>query len=217
MDAAAALVANDLPLAEARLRAHLVRHSTDVAALRMLAEVAARLKRYPEAQALLERCLELAPSFEGARHNYAVVLNREGKAAQALPQVEQLLAKAPRDPAYRNLKAAVLANAGDYADSIKVYEELVKDVVHPKIWMSYGHSLKTQRRLPESIAAYRHAIELEPTLGEVYWSLANLKTFRFSDSTDVAAMRAALGKSDLSDEDRLHFEFALGKALEDRG
>jgi tetratricopeptide (TPR) repeat protein len=182
----------------------------------MLAEVAARLKRYPEAQALLERCLELAPSFEGARHNYAVVLNREGKAAQALPQVEQLLAGAPRDPAYRNLKAAILANAGDYADSIKVYEELVKETAHPKTWMSYGHSLKTQRRLPESIAAYKHAITLEPTLGEVYWSLANLKTFRF-DNTDVGAMYAALGKIDLSDEDRLHFEFALGKALEDQG
>jgi predicted Zn-dependent protease len=216
LEAAAALVENDLPVAEARLRTHLKAFPTDVSALRMLGEVAVRLKRYPEAQALLERCLELAPSFEGARHNYAVVLNREGKAAQALPQVEQLLAKSPRDPAYRNLKAAVLANAGDYADSIKVYEELVKDVVHPKIWMSYGHSLKTQRRLPESIAAYRHAIELEPTLGEVYWSLANLKTFRF-DSTDVAAMRAALSKSDLSDEDRLHFEFAMGKALEDQG
>jgi tetratricopeptide (TPR) repeat protein len=213
LEAAAALVENDLPAAEARLRTHLKAFPTDVSALRMLGEVAVRLKRYPEAQALLERCLELAPSFEGARHNYAVVLNREGKAAQALPQVEQLLAKAPRDPAYRNLKAAVLANAGDYADSIKVYEELVKDVVHPKIWMSYGHSLKTQRRLPESIAAYRRAIELEPTLGEVYWSLANLKTFRF-ESTDVAAMRAALGRSDLSDEDRLHFEFAMGKALD---
>ena len=216
LEAAAALVENDLPVAEARLRTHLLAYPTDVSALRMLAEVAVRLKRYPEAQALLERCLELAPSFEGARHNYAVVLNREGKAAQALPQVERLLAGAPREPAYRNLKAAILANAGDYADSIKVYEELVKEVAHPKIWMSYGHSLKTQRRLPESIAAYRHAIELEPTLGEVYWSLANLKTFRF-DSTDVAAMRAALGTGGLSDEDRLHFEFALGKALEDQG
>jgi predicted Zn-dependent protease len=216
LEAAAALVENDLPVAEARLRTHLKSYPTDVSALRMLAEVAVRLKRHPEAQALLERCLELAPSFEAARHNYAVVLNREGKAAQALPQVERLLAGAPREPAYRNLKAAILANAGDFADSIKVYEELVKEVEHPKIWMSYGHSLKTQRRLPESIAAYRHAIELDPTLGEVYWSLANLKTFRF-DSTDVAAMRAALGTAGLSDEDRLHFEFALGKALEDQG
>jgi len=86
----------------------------------------------------------------------------------------------------------------------------------PKIWMSYGHSLKTQGRLPESIAAYRRAIALEPTLGEIYWSLANLKTFRF-EHEDMTAMRAALASSTLSDDDRLHFEFALGKALEDAG
>ncbi len=76
-EAAAALVENHLPLAEARLRAHLDAFPTDVAALRMLAEVAGRLRRYADAQELLERCLELAPSFDAARHNYAVVLNRQ--------------------------------------------------------------------------------------------------------------------------------------------
>jgi Flp pilus assembly protein TadD len=74
LEAGAALVDNNLPLADARLRAHLAMHPTDVAALRMLAEVAARLRRYADAQQLLERCLELAPSFDAARHNYAMVL-----------------------------------------------------------------------------------------------------------------------------------------------
>ena len=103
--AGAALVANDLPAADARLLAHLATHPTDVAALRMRAEIAGRLRRYGEAQRLLERCLELAPGFDVARHNYAVVLNRQGKAAQALPEVEKLLAREPRNPGYRNLKA----------------------------------------------------------------------------------------------------------------
>jgi tetratricopeptide (TPR) repeat protein len=80
--------------------------------------------------------------------------------------------------------------------------------------MSYGHSLKTARRQDDSIEAYRHAIALAPALGEAYWSLANLKTFRFSD-TDLASMTSALKRDDLSDDDRLHFQFALGKALED--
>jgi hypothetical protein len=70
------------------------------------------------------------------------------------------------------------------------------------------------RAAPDSIAAYRRAIALEPTLGEAYWSLANLKTFTFSNA-DVMAMRAALARGDLADEDKLHFEFSLGKALED--
>ena len=216
MQAAAALVDNQLPVAEARLRAHLQAHPTDVAALRMLAEVAARLRRYADAQQLLERCLELAPSFDAARHNYATVLNRQGNAAAALPQVEQLLAKEPRNPGYRNLQAAVLANLGDYAESIKVYESVLKEFPRqPKVWLSYGHSLKTAGRQADSVAAYRHAIGMQPTLGEAYWSLANLKTFRFSDA-DLSALRSALAREDLEQDDRLHFEFSLGKALEDQ-
>jgi tetratricopeptide (TPR) repeat protein len=133
-----------------------------------------------------------------------------------LQYVELLLAKEPRNHASPNLKASILANAGDYGDSIKVYEAVLKDFPHPKVWMSYGHSLKTQRRQAESITAYRRAIELQPTPGESYWSLANLKTFRF-EMRDVQAMREALARPDLPDDDRLHFEFALGKALEDAG
>ncbi len=216
MSAAAALVENKLPVAEALLREHLKVHATDVAALRMLGEVAARLRRYPDAEALLERCLELAPSFDAARHNYAVVLLRQTKATEALAEIERLLAKEPRNPGYRNLKAAILAHLGDYSESIEVYEAVLKEYPdQPKVWLSYGHALKTARRQDDSIAAYRQGIALEPGLGEAYWSLANLKTFQFGDA-DIAAMRAALGRDDLEPEDRLHFEFALGKALEDR-
>jgi len=215
LEPAAALVRNELPLAEARLRAHLDSFPTDVAALRMLAEVAGRLTRYQDAQQLLERCLELAPGFDAARHNYALVLNRQGKADLALPQVEQLLAREPRHPGYRNLHAAVLANLGDYLGSIRIYEAVLKEFpAQSRVWMSLGHSLRTAGRQDESIAAYRRAIALEPTLGEAYWSLANLKTFRFTDA-DVDALRTALTRTDLPDDDRLHFEFALGKALED--
>jgi len=214
--AAAALVENRVPHAEALLRAHLKLHPTDVAALRMLAEVAGRLRRYADAERILATCLALAPSFDGARHNYATVLNRQGKAAAALPQVEQLLAREPRNPGFRNLKAAILANLGDYAASASVYAEVLKEYPQQsKVWMSYGHSLKTSGRVSEAIDAYRRAIAIEPHLGEAWWSLANLKTFRFADA-DVHELRGALARSDLSDDERLHFEFALGKALEDR-
>jgi predicted Zn-dependent protease len=217
MEAAAALVDNNLPVAEVRLRTHIQSHPTDVAALRMLAEVAGRLRRYADAQTLLERCLELAPSFDAARFNIAVVLNRQGKPAAALPQIERLMAKEPRNPSYRNLKAAILANLGDYAESIDVYEAVLAEFPRqPKVWMSYGHSLKTARRHTDAVTAYRRAIAMESTLGEAYWSLANLKTFQFSGE-DVAAMRLALARDGLVDDDRLHFEFSLGKALEDAG
>ncbi len=215
--AAAALVENRIPHAEALLRAHLKVHPTDVAALRMLAEVAARLRRYPDAERILEDCLALAPSFDAARHNYASVLNRQGKAAAALSQVEQLLCKEPANPGYRNLKAAVLANLGDYAGSAGIYAQVLKEYPQQsKVWMSYGHALKTSGQPADSVEAYRRAIAIEPRLGEAWWSLANLKTFRFS-GPDVEALRTGLARADLTEEDRLHFEFALGKALEDTG
>ncbi len=213
--AAAALVENRIPHAEALLRAHLKLHGTDVAALRMLGEVAVRLRRYADAEKILESCLDLAPSFDAARHNYAAVLNRQGKAAAALPQVEQLLSKDPANPGYRNLKAAVLANLGDYAGSAGIYADVLREYPQQsKVWMSYGHALKTSGRLNDAIGAYRRAIDIEPSLGEAYWSLANLKTFRFAEA-DIAALRKVLERQDLRPEDRLHCEFALGKALED--
>lgn len=80
--------------------------------------------------------------------------------------------------------------------------------------MSYGHALASAGRQTDSIAAYRRCIALSPELGEAYYSLANLKTFRFDDA-ELRAMRERLQDPGLTDEDRVHFHFALGKALED--
>ena len=217
LEAAGALLDNRLAIAERLLKAFLKHFPTDVTAIRMLAEVAARIGRFADAETLLRRCLELAPSFVPARHNYALALLRQGKVAEALTQVELLLQADPHDPGYRNLKASVLGQIGDYTETIAVYEGVLKEYPNqPKVWMSYGHALKTAGRSQDGIAAYRRGIEQMPELGEAYWSLANLKTFRFTDG-DLAAMRAQLARSDLGAEDRLHFHFALGKALEDEG
>jgi tetratricopeptide (TPR) repeat protein len=213
--AAAALCENQIPHAEAMLRAHLKKYPTDVAAIRMFAEVAARLQRYQDAEKLLARCLELAPGFTGARHNYALVLHRQNKPEAALREIDGLLAGDPRNPGYNNLKAAILARIGELDGSIEIYAGmLATHPEHPKIWMCYGHALKTKGREAESIDAYRKSIDLCPTLGEAYWSLANLKTVRFA-ALELQAMTAQLARPDLSEEDRFHLHFAIGKALED--
>jgi tetratricopeptide (TPR) repeat protein len=213
--AAAALVEGRIALAEKLLRTHLKQFPTDVAAIRMLAEVAARLGRNPDAEVLLERCLELAPSFHPARHQYAIVLQRQNKAAAALRQLDRLEQIDPRNPSYRNLKAVVLTKIGDYRESIEIYAEvLAAHPEHSKLWLMYGHALSTAGREEDGVAAYRRSIELAPHFGEAYWSLANLKTFRFS-AAEKRAMQTQLARTDLSAEDRLHFDFAMGKALED--
>jgi len=216
LEPALALTEGRIAVAEPLLRNHLKQFPTDVAAIRMLAEVAARLSRYDDAETLLTRCLELSPSFHAARYNYAVILHRNNKSVAALEQVEQLLALEPRSPGYRNLKAAALARIGSYGESLAIYEPLLHEYPQQaRMWMTYGHALKTAGRQDDSIAAYRRTIALEPTLGEAYWSLANLKTFRFDDD-DIAAMRRQLEAPKLTPDDRLHFHFALGKAFEDR-
>ena len=217
MEAAAHLCENRIAPAEALLRVHLKQHPTDVAAIRMLAEVAARLGRYADAENLLARCLELAPSFEPARHNYAVVLHRLNKPVEALRQIDLLLASNRANPSYRNLKAALLSRIGEYSTAIDLYADVLREYPrNAKVWMSYGHTLKTAGRQEESVKAYRESIARESTLGEAWWSLANLKTVKFSPE-DIEVMRAQLEGDRLSHDDRLHFHFAVGKALEDAG
>lgn len=215
MEAAAALCENRIAIAESLLRTHLKQHPTDVPAMRMLAEVAARLKRYRDAEILLERALELAPSFLPARHNYAVVLHRQRKPGPALTQVQTLIDADPANPSYRTLKAAIASSIGDYDTALELYAGVLADYPNSaRVWMSYGHALKTANRQTECVQTYRKSIELVPQLGEAYWSLANLKTFKFT-TADIEAMQAQLATAKLTDDDRLQFHFALGKAFED--
>jgi tetratricopeptide (TPR) repeat protein len=214
--AGAALHANRIPEAEQRLRAHLREAPTDVAAIRMLAELAMRVDRGEDAEHLLVRCLELAPDFHEARHNYAVVLHRLNKPEEALAQLDRLLGVNCVNPAYLNLKAALLCRVGDYAPAIDIYDALLR--TRPRqahVWLSLGHALKTSGQADRAIAAYLACIGIDADFGEAYWSLANLKTFRFTDS-QLVAMRSALARSELPEDHRLHLEFAAGKALEDR-
>lgn len=215
IEAATALGDNRLGEAERLLRERLKADPADIAAIRMLAETGARLGRYADAEALLTRCLELAPNFAAARHNLATMLYRQNKNLEALTEIQRLTDKDPRHPGYANLRAAILARLGEYDQAIAVCERMLADYPNqPKGWMSYGHALKTVGRQADSIAAYRKALEQAPTLGEAWWSLANLKTVKFTPE-DVAAMTAALDAPGLSDDDRLHLHYALGKAHED--
>jgi len=216
MAAALALFEGRLHDAEPVLKAHLKRDPFDVAAIRMLAELAARIERYRDSEALLRRALELAPDFLAARSNLATVLHRQGRSAEAVKELEKLQQVDPDNLMNANLKAAALGRVGEFDEALELYEQVLQSFgKQPKIWMSYGHMLKTVGRQADAIAAYRKALDLHPALGEVWWSLANLKTLQFGDD-DLSAMQAALDRSDISAEDRFHLHFALGKAHEDR-
>lgn len=219
IDAALALADNRLSDAEAALRGRLREDATDVAAIRMLAEVAGRIGRYDDAERLLSRALELAPGFGAARANLATVYYKQNRFAEAAGMLDAVLGEEPENPAHANLRAAALGRIGGYDEALALYEELTRRFPdHAKLWMSHGHMLKTVGRQDDSIAAYRRGLAADPGLGEIWWSLANLKTIRF-DADDRRAMEAALAAAEPEDDaradDRLHLHFALGKAYDD--
>jgi tetratricopeptide (TPR) repeat protein len=183
----------------------------------MLAEAGIRLGRYVAAEKLLLRCLELAPSFSGARHNYALVLYRQNRAAEAIPHMERLVAEDPHDPAYRILMAAILASTGSYDRALDFYADLVaRQPRDPRLWLSYGHALRTAGRSAEAVAAYRNCLDLPLPMGEAWWSLANLKTGAL-DAADRSRLTVLLQDPTLGAEDSYHLNYALGRALEDAG
>ena len=217
--AALALAEDRLPDAEPALRQRLREDATDVAAIRMLAEVAGRIGRYEDAEKLLSRALQLAPGFGAARANLATVYYKQNRFADAAETLDAVLGDDPDNPAHANLRAAALGRIGGYDEALALYEELTcRFPDHAKLWMSYGHLLKTVGRQDDSIAAYRRALDADPGLGEIWWSLANLKTIRFG-AEDRAAMESALVAAEpdanARADDRLHLHFALGKAYDD--
>lgn len=216
MAAALALYENRLHDAEPILKARLKRNPFDVATIRMLAELAGRIGRFADAENLLRRAVELAPAFVPARSNLALVLYRQGRPEEAMAELDFLLDHDPEDIGAANLKAAAAGRIGDYAEAVALYEMVLKSKpLQEKIWLSYGHVLKTVGRRDDSVSAYRKAISLKPEFGEAYWSLANLKTVRISDD-EVALMQRQLARDDIVADDRFHLDFALGKAFEDR-
>jgi tetratricopeptide (TPR) repeat protein len=208
---------NRLDVAERLLKPHLKEDPFDVRAIRMLAELAARIGRLKDSETLLRRALEIAPNFNPARANLAMVLGRLGRPAEALELLDALFEDEPETIANLNLKAATLGRLGDFDEAIGLYEAVIERAPNqPRVWLTYGHLLKTVGRQADGVAAYRKALALNPTAGEAWWSLANLKTVRFTQD-DIAAMQQAAQNPGLKDDDRFHIDFALGKALHDAG
>ncbi|MCH7537156.1 MAG: sulfotransferase [Proteobacteria bacterium] len=208
--------AGKLAQSERLCRGVLDENPTNITAIRLLAEIGIKIGVYADAENLLRRCLELAPDFRLARLNFANVLSKREKLEEALVEIDRLLEEDPEKPAYFAQRAAILVRMGDFERALPCYDYLLSHFpAQAKIVLSNGHALKTVGKLDEAIAAYRRAIELRPTFGDGYWSLANLKTFRFDDA-DIDAMRAAIDDSASSREDHFHLCFALGKAFDDR-
>jgi tetratricopeptide (TPR) repeat protein len=207
----------ELGLAEQITRAFLLQHGDHPEAMRLLARIALAHDALDDAETLLEAVLVLTPDYRAARYDYAETLIKRQKHLAAQAQVDQLLEIDPANAAYRTLAATAAVGLGHHDKALAIYRSMLEQT--PASWdvpLWMGHALKTIGRVPEAVDAYRAAAAARPDFGDAYWSLANLKLYRFTGE-EMARMRAEESSPGVGLADRFHLCFALGKALEDRG
>ena len=202
--------------AENLLTSYIAREGRQVEALRLLGRIAQRRGAADRAEGLFREVVDSAPGYAAARLDFVRVLIERQKYAAALEEVDQRLRTAPSDPEARFLRATIHAGLGRHDDAVPIFRELLSETPqrnHLRIVL--GHSLKALGRTDEAVRAYRDATSGEADIGDAFWSLANLKTYHFSDH-EVERMRGLEALPSPGLPDRAHLCFALGKALEDR-
>jgi tetratricopeptide (TPR) repeat protein len=211
----------DLGPAEEVIRDYLRRDGGNVGALRLLARILQERGAPDEAEALLKSVLEHAPDYHAARLDYAMVLLQQQKHLKARREAEHLLGHDPDNREYLKQYGAACIGLGDHEQVIDLYARLLADqpqsgpeVADLRLWRA--NALKVAGRQPEAIADYHAALAARPDHGVAWFSLSNLKTYRFSED-EIARMRTAEDRPDIQDMDRVYLSFALGKALEDQG
>jgi len=216
--AARGMVADgDYEDAERTIRAFLAQRPDDVEGLRILSMLARQFEYNTDAEVLLDKLLAKAPNYNSARYDLILTLVDLHKHQRAREESERLMAAEPRNPGVRVTHAGILMALGDVNGSIERYQALLQQMPRDsELHQSLGHAYKTNGESAKAIESYRRAIEVRPDFGEAYWSLANLKTYRFNDA-ELERMRHYEAQPYLQQADRYHLCFALGKALEDRG
>jgi tetratricopeptide (TPR) repeat protein len=210
--------------AEALIRNFLLEFGDHPEAMRLLAQIGTVHQVFDDAEMLYAGVLAMVPDHHEARGEYVQTLVARHKFDEARAALAPLLAIAPDDYAHRIHAASIAAGLGEMDNAATIYRGLLDSTpaddpqllsrrADLNMWL--GHALRASGKAAEATEAYRTATALRADFGEAWWSLANMKVYRFEDS-EIATMRAGLANPATNDEDRAHIAFALGKALEDR-
>lgn len=134
----------------------------------------------------------------------------------------------PHDAQCHPAASTNAAGSGDYAQAIQLYRAMLARLppgndddaemaasarADINLWL--GNAFRIIGRPDEAIDAFRASAASCPHFGDAYWSLANLKTYRFTPS-EIVAMEAALSANETTAADYAQLCFALGQAFEDR-
>lgn len=206
--------------AEQICRHFLQNNKRNIDGMCLLAEIGLELKIYDDAEFLLASALELAPTHIHARSQYLNLLIRLGKYKVAEQQVEKLLVAQPDNLSFKIAKASALTGLGKIEQAISLFEQVItktklQDKQVAGFHLQLGHALKAKGDIEKAVTAYQQAYKIHPSYGDAFWSLANTKTYHFSDE-EIAQMQIQQSNTDLSLTDKVQLHFATGKAFEDR-
>jgi tetratricopeptide (TPR) repeat protein len=203
--------------AEQLCRNFLQTHGHHVEAMRFLAQIGISFNVHDEAEFLLESAVLIDPENTRVHFDYVGALQKRQKFSEALEQARLLRNKDPEDPQIDMLYANQNLAVGNFDEALRIYRSRAQETPNnPGVHLTLGHALKTTGQQQLAIEAYTRAYTLKPDYGDAYWSLANLKTYKF-DAAQITAMREREGAPTTQLADRYHLCFALGKALEDHG
>ena len=202
--------------AEDLCRQFLQKAPKSIEGMRLLADIGVKLGVLDDAEFLLESAVMFAPKHVQARIDYIEVLRKRQRFESALEEAEKLLATNPTNTQFQSLYAIVCMQTGDYDKAIEFFNRILEIVpTDPGTLTSQGHALKTIGKSDDAIASYQAAMTHHPEHGEAYFSLANLKTYNFSED-EIRVMQQQEDSSLNTPLDRIYLKFALGKAFEDR-
>jgi tetratricopeptide (TPR) repeat protein len=215
----------EIDAAETLIRRLLVEAGDHPEAMRLLGQIGQVRNVLDDAETLYAAVLAMVPDHHEARHEYVQVLIARHKFPQAREALEPLLRLDPTNHAHRTQAATIQVGLGDFDGVIPVYRAMLREIpgdapearvrrADLNLWL--GHALKTEGHTDEAIEAYMAATADRPDFGDAWWSLANLKTYRFAPES-IGVMRQRLEDPATAMIDQIHIAFALGKALEDEG
>ena len=215
----------EIDQAETLIRRFLLDIGDHPEAMRLLAQIGQTRNVLDDAETLYAAVLTLVPEHNEARHEYVQVLIGRHKFPEARAALEPLLKHDPAHHANRIQAATIQVGLGDFEGVIPEYRAMLRETIGDSpqarvhradlnLWL--GHALKTEARTDEAIEAYMAATADRPDFGDAWWSLANLKTYRFAPES-IAVLQQQLDNPATAENDRIHIAFALGKALEDSG
>ena len=202
--------------AEEMCRAFLQHNPKHVDAMRMLADIGARLNVMEDAEFLLESAITFEPDHVSARLEYMQILRKRQNYEAALEQAQILYDRNPQDPVFQSNLAIESMHNNQFERAFELFDQVLeKQPGDPSTLTSRGHALKTYGKHEDAVESYRRAYRSMPDHGDAWFGLANLKTYRFTDD-EVALMQREEAGDRLGYNARAQVCFSLGKAFEDR-